>query len=114
MFINMLCSKVLQQLTSAGLQPPCSLQKPEPVKGLPGIMAAAIGRDIESIYNGNNKGILADVDLLQRITEACRWVTVGINWMSVNLHSIAYLWGTFCLKPCKACRCSSHLSGAVC
>ncbi|WIA33976.1 hypothetical protein OEZ86_007071 [Tetradesmus obliquus] len=47
-------------------------QKPEPIKGLPGIMAAAIGRDIESIYQGNNRGVLADVDLLQRITEACR------------------------------------------
>jgi magnesium chelatase subunit H len=35
-------------------------------------MAAAIGRDIESIYQGNNRGVLADVDLLQRITEACR------------------------------------------
>ncbi|KXZ56333.1 hypothetical protein GPECTOR_1g294 [Gonium pectorale] len=43
-----------------------------PIKGLPGILARAIGRDIESIYSGNNKGILADVDLLQRITEACR------------------------------------------
>lgn len=30
-------------------------QKPEPIKGLPGILAAAIGRDIESVYNGNNK-----------------------------------------------------------
>lgn len=39
---------------------------------MPGIMAAAIGRDIESIYQGNNRGVLADVDLLQRITEACR------------------------------------------
>jgi magnesium chelatase subunit H len=35
-------------------------------------MAAAIGRDIEAIYQGNNRGVLADVDLLQRITEACR------------------------------------------
>eukprot|EP00775_Hariotina_reticulata_P013861 gene13861-13983_t len=47
-------------------------QKPEPIKGLPAIMASAIGRDIESIYQGNNKGILKDVDTLQRITEACR------------------------------------------
>jgi len=46
---------------------PC-LQKPEPIKGLPAIMAAAIGRDIESVYQGNNKGILQDVDTLQRIT----------------------------------------------
>ena len=40
--------------------------------GLPGIFARAIGRDIEQIYAGSNKGILADVDLLQRITEASR------------------------------------------
>lgn len=30
-------------------------QKPEPIKGLPGILAAAVGRDIEAVYNGNNK-----------------------------------------------------------
>lgn len=40
--------------------------------GLPGILARAIGRDIEQIYLGSNKGVLADVDLLQRITEASR------------------------------------------
>jgi magnesium chelatase subunit H len=43
-----------------------------PIKGMPGILARAIGRDIEQIYSGNNKGVLADVDLLQRITEATR------------------------------------------
>jgi magnesium chelatase subunit H len=71
-----------------------------PVKGLPGIMvgpctglmrpncssllqlnnaltpsllqARAIGRDIEEIYRNANRGLLADVDLLQQITEACR------------------------------------------
>jgi magnesium chelatase subunit H len=47
-------------------------QTPMPIKGLPGILARSIGRDIESIYSGNNKGVLADVDQLQRITEACR------------------------------------------
>lgn len=47
-------------------------QKPEPIKGLPGILARAIGRDIEDIYAANNKGVLADVDLLQRITQASR------------------------------------------
>jgi magnesium chelatase subunit H len=41
-------------------------------QGLPGIMARAIGRDIEEIYRGSNKGVLADVDMLQQITEACR------------------------------------------
>ncbi|GFR47291.1 hypothetical protein Agub_g8978, partial [Astrephomene gubernaculifera] len=51
------------------------LDRPEnnpPIKGLPGILARAMGRDIEQIYTGNNKGVLADVDTLQRITEASR------------------------------------------
>lgn len=39
-----------------------------PIRGLPGLLAAAIGRDIEEIYAGNNKNVLADVDLLQQIT----------------------------------------------
>ena len=39
---------------------------------MPGILARAMGRDIESIYSGNNRGVLADVDALQRITEASR------------------------------------------
>jgi len=43
-----------------------------PIQGFPGILARAIGRDIESIYAGSNKGVLADVDVLQRITEASR------------------------------------------
>jgi hypothetical protein len=36
------------------------------------VQARAIGRDIEEIYRNSNRGILADVDLLQQITEACR------------------------------------------
>ena len=39
---------------------------------MPSILATAVGRNIEDIYSGNNKGILEDVDLLQRITEASR------------------------------------------
>lgn len=54
-------------------------QKPEPIKGLPGILATAVGRDIESVYTGNNKGVLADVDLLQRITQASR--AMVRNWV---------------------------------
>ena len=48
-----------------------------PIKGMPGILARSIGRNIEEIYSGNNKGVLADVDLLQRITEASR-AAVGL------------------------------------
>jgi magnesium chelatase subunit H len=47
-------------------------QTPNPIKGIPGILAKAAGRDIEEIYAGSNKGVLADVDMLQRITEASR------------------------------------------
>lgn len=39
---------------------------------MPAILAAAVGRNIEDVYTGANRGILADVDLLQRITEASR------------------------------------------
>ena len=45
---------------------------PTPIKGMPGILARAIDRDIEQIYAGNNKNVLADVELLQQITGACR------------------------------------------
>ena len=37
---------------------------PVPLKGLPTILAEAIGRDIESIYTGNNKGELEDLSLI--------------------------------------------------
>ena len=43
-----------------------------PVKGLPGVFAAAVGRGIEEIYRSSDKGKLADVDLLQRITDGIR------------------------------------------
>jgi len=71
-------------------------QKPEAILGMPGILARAIGRDIEQVYNGNNKGVLADVDLLQRITAASRDAVrefvrdrtgidgrIGKNWLTV-------------------------------
>jgi len=47
-------------------------QLPVPILGMPGIMARAIGREIDDIYRSSDKGVLADVDLLQRITEASR------------------------------------------
>jgi magnesium chelatase subunit H len=40
--------------------------------GLPSIIAKSLGRSIEDIYRNSDKGILADVNLLQDITEACR------------------------------------------
>ncbi|KAF5828119.1 magnesium protoporphyrin chelatase [Dunaliella salina] len=43
-----------------------------PVKGLPTIMAESIGRDIEEIYRTSNRGVLSEVNLLEKINEACR------------------------------------------
>lgn len=51
------------------------IDRPEgenPVRGLPGLLAEAIGKQIEAIYAGSNAGKLEDVTLLQDITEACR------------------------------------------
>ncbi|MBD2480495.1 magnesium chelatase subunit H [Planktothrix sp. FACHB-1365] len=39
---------------------------------LPRIIANSLNRDIEELYRNNNLGVLADVELLQKITEACR------------------------------------------
>lgn len=49
------------------------LDRPEDgIEGLPRVIAASIGRDINDIYRGNNIGVLADVELNTRITEASR------------------------------------------
>ncbi|RQH54549.1 magnesium chelatase subunit H [Okeania hirsuta] len=44
----------------------------EGITGLPRIIANSLNRDIEELYQNNNKGILADVELVQSITEATR------------------------------------------
>ncbi|MEH2257216.1 magnesium chelatase subunit H [Nostoc sp.] len=44
----------------------------EGLQGLPGIIANSIGRNIDDIYQNNDRGILADVQLLQDITLATR------------------------------------------
>ena len=44
----------------------------EELLGLPGIIAASLGRDIMDIYRNNDRGILEDVQLLQDITLATR------------------------------------------
>ncbi|RLM65123.1 uncharacterized protein C2845_PM16G00850 [Panicum miliaceum] len=50
-----------------------ALDRPEDgISSLPGILAATVGRDIEDVYRGSDKGILADVELLRQITEASR------------------------------------------
>jgi magnesium chelatase subunit H len=44
----------------------------EEIKALTTIIAESIGRDMQQIYSNADKGVLADVDLLQKITEATR------------------------------------------
>lgn len=50
-----------------------SLDRPEEeITSLPRIIAQSIQRDIEEIYQNNNRGVLEDVELLQQITQATR------------------------------------------
>jgi magnesium chelatase subunit H len=42
------------------------------LRGLPGLLAESINRSINSIYKGNDAGVLADVELNQKITATCR------------------------------------------
>jgi len=52
------------------------LDRPEDgIEGLPRVIAASIGRDINDVYRGNNQGVLEDVDLNTKITEAARAAT---------------------------------------
>jgi len=49
------------------------LDRPEDkIEGLPRVIAASIGRDINDIYRGNNEGVLADVELNDKVTLAAR------------------------------------------
>merc|ERR1719223_2416013 len=49
------------------------LDRPEDkIEGLPRVIAASIGRDINDIYRGNNNGVLEDVELNDKVTEAAR------------------------------------------
>lgn len=49
------------------------LDRPEDgIEGLPRVIAASVGRDINDIYRGNNQGVLKDVELNTKITEAAR------------------------------------------
>ncbi len=50
-----------------------SLEREEDsLRSLPGLLAESIGREIDSIYKGNNNGNLKDVELNKSITETCR------------------------------------------
>merc|ERR1712127_1093096 len=49
------------------------LDRPEDkIEGIPRVIAASVGRDINEIYRGNNQGVLVDVELNEKITQASR------------------------------------------
>jgi len=49
------------------------LDRPEDeIEGLPSVIASSIGRDINDVYRGNNEGVLSEVELNDKITEASR------------------------------------------
>ncbi|KAJ3683834.1 hypothetical protein LUZ60_014061 [Juncus effusus] len=62
-----------------------ALDRPEEgIYALPGILAATAGRSIEDVYRGNDKGILADVELLREITEASRGAILSFVQRATN------------------------------
>jgi len=49
------------------------LDRPEDeIEGLPRVIASSIGRDINDVYRKNNEGVLSEVELNDKITEASR------------------------------------------
>ena len=54
------------------------------IKGLPRIIAESLGRDLEEVYQNNDRGILEDVQLLQDITQAIREAVASIVTAQVN------------------------------
>ena len=56
----------------------------EGLKGLPRIIAESIGRNLEQVYQNNDRGILEDVQLLQDITQAIRAAVTAIVTPKIN------------------------------
>jgi len=54
------------------------------ILGLPRLLAASKGRDIDEVYLGSDRGILADVNLLQEITNAVRAAVTALVQESTN------------------------------
>ncbi|KAK2994523.1 hypothetical protein RJ640_010801 [Escallonia rubra] len=62
-----------------------ALDRPEEgITSLPSILAETVGRQIEDVYRGSDKGILKDVELLQNITEASRGAVTAFVQRSTN------------------------------
>lgn len=53
-------------------------------KSLPRVIAESIDRDIDEVYSNSDRGVLGDVDLLQRITEGSRAAVTALVQNSVN------------------------------
>lgn len=53
-------------------------------KSLPRVIAESINRDIEEIYKNSDNGVLAEVDMLQKITEASRAAVNALVQNSIN------------------------------
>lgn len=61
------------------------IDRPEDkIKSLPRIIAESINRNIEDIYRNANGGLLTDVTLLQKITEATRAATRALVGRSTD------------------------------
>merc|ERR1712232_159158 len=61
------------------------LDRPEDgIEGLPRVIAASVGREINEVYRGNNVGVLNDVDLNTKITEAARAAVRALVGQSTN------------------------------
>jgi magnesium chelatase subunit H len=56
----------------------------EGIKGLPRIIAESLGRDLDQVYQSNDRGILEDVQLLQDITQAIREAVAAIVTSQVD------------------------------
>jgi magnesium chelatase subunit H len=61
------------------------LDRPEDkIEGLPRVIASSLGLEINEIYRGNNIGVLADVELNTKITEASRLAVRALVMKSTN------------------------------
>ena len=62
-----------------------ALDRPEEgISSLPSILAETLGREIEDVYRGSDKGILKDVELLKQITDASRGAVSAFVQRSTN------------------------------
>ena len=67
----------------------------EGYRSLPALLAESIGRTIDDIYKSNDAGVLADVELNQTITEACRQAVASMVRSVTGSDGRVNLRGTF-------------------